>query len=163
MKKYIITEMEYETVKIAAKKNQNKHIEKRLQTVIMRYEGKKDSEIGEKLGYHRKRVSQLCAEFKQKGLEEYTKRNYGGNNRNMTGEEEKAFLSGFEEAAKSGQIITIGEIAAAYDEATGKTHESKSSVYYMLHKHGWREIVPQTAHPGKANDEEIDASKKTEL
>jgi len=161
MKKYIITKTEYEAVKRAAKNNQNKHIEKRLQVIKMRYEGKKDIEIGEKLGYHRKRVSQMCAEFKQNGLDEYIKRKYGGNNRNMTEEEEKAFLSGFEETAKSGQIITIAEIAAAYDEETGKTHESKSSVYYLLHKHGWREISPQRVHPGKASDEEIETSKKT--
>jgi len=161
MKKYIITQMEYEAVKTAAKKNQNKHIEKRLEVIKMRYESKKDSEIAEKVGYHRKRVSQLCAEFKQKGLEEYIRRNYGGNNRNMTEEEEKAFLSEFEEAAKKGQIITIAEIAAAYNEATGKERESNSTVYYLLHKHGWRMITPQTAHPGKASDEEMEASKKT--
>jgi len=161
MKKYIITKTEYEAVKRVAKNNQNKHIEKRLQVIKMRYEGKKDIEIGEKLGYHRKRVSQMCAEFKQNGLDEYIKRKYGGNNRNMTEEEEKAFLSGFEETAKNGQIITIAEIAAAYDEATGKIHESKSSVYYLLHKHGWREISPQRVHPGKASDEEMETSKKT--
>jgi len=135
----------------------------------MRYEGKKDSEISEKLGYHRKRISQLCAEFRQAGMEEYTKRNYGGNNRNMTYEEEKEFLSNFEEAAKKGQMITIAEIAAAYDEATGKVHESKSSVYYLLDKHGWRVITPQTAHPGKASINElrsfreIETSKKTQF
>jgi transposase len=163
MKKYIITKKEYETAKTAAKRNENKQIEKRLQVIIMRYEGKKDKEIAEKLGCHRKRVSQLCAEFRKKGLEEYTLRKYGGNNRNMRDEEEKRFLARFEEAAKEGQIITIGEIAAAYDEATGKTHESKSSVYYLLHKHGWRMITPKTAHPGKASDGEIESTKKTQL
>jgi len=160
MKKYIITEPEYEAAKVAAKANQNKHIDKRLQVVIMRHEGKKDNEIAEKLGYHRKRVSQLCAEFKQAGLDEYTRRNYGGNNRNMTEAEEKAFLAGFEEAAKSGQLTTIAEIAEAYDEITGKERQSKSTVYYLLHKHGWREVTPRTAHPGKATDGAIEASKK---
>ena len=81
----------------------------------------------------------------------------------MTAEEEKAFLAGFEEAAKRGQVTTVDEIAAAYDEATGKEHESKSTVYYLLHKHGWRLITPETAHPGKATDEEIEASKKLTL
>jgi transposase len=160
MKKYIITETEYEAAKAAAKTNQNKHVDKRLQVVIMRYEGKKDTEIAEKLSYHRKRVSQLCAEFKQDGLDEYIRRNYGGNNRNMTDAEEKEFLAGFEEAAKNGQLTTIAEIAEAYDEITDKERESKSTVYYLLHKHGWREITPRTVHPGKASDEAIGASKK---
>jgi len=163
MKKYIITETEYEEAKAASKKNQNKHVEKRLQVIIMRYEGKKDIEIGDKLEYHRKSVSQLCAEFKQAGLEEYIKRNYGGNNRNMTDAEEKEFLAGFEEAAKSGQVTTINEMAEAYDKLTGKKHESNSTVYYLLNKHGWRKITPQTVHPGKASEAEIEASKKLTL
>ena len=163
MKKYIITEEEYEAAKTVSKANQNKHVEKRLQVIILRYEGKKDKEIAEKLGYHRKRISQLCAKFKQSGIEKYANRKYGGNHKNMTNEEEKAFLAGFEEAAKKGQLATVEEIAAAYDIATGKKHESKSTVYYLLQKHGWREITPQTAHPGKASDEAIEASKKLTL
>jgi transposase len=163
VKKYIITEAEYEAAKEASRENQNKQIDKRLQVIIMRYEGKKDREIAGKLDFHRKSISQLCASFKQNGLEEYTKRKYGGNHRNMTKEEEKAFLAGFEEAALSGQLITIADIAAAYDEATGKKHESNSTVYYLLHKHKWRLIIPQRVHPGKASDEAIEASKKLTL
>lgn len=79
----------------------------------------------------------------------------------MTDEEERAIISGLEEAAKKGQIITIAEIATAYDEATGKKHESNSTVYYLLHKHDWRVITPQTAHPGRASDEEEESTKKT--
>ena len=163
MKKHIIEKTEYEAIKAASKSNQNKRVDKRLQVLILRYEGLTDAKIGEKLGYHRKRVSQLCAEYKRIGLKEYAGRKYGGNNRNMTVEEEKAFLSGFEEAGKNGQIITISEIAAAYNEKTGKERDSKSTVYYLLHKHGWRQITPQTAHPGKASEAEIEASKKLTL
>jgi len=163
MKKYIITEPEYEAAKSAAKTNQNKYVDKRLQVIILRYEGKKDREIAEKLGYHRKRISQLCSEFQKEGMEEYIKRNYGGNNRNLTEEEEKVFLAGFEEAAKNGQLTTVEKIASAYDELTGKKRETNSTVYYLLHKHGWREITPQRVHPGKASDEACDASKKLTL
>ena len=160
MKKHIITEEEYEEIKKESKRNQNKHIDKRLQVLILRYEGKKDREIGEKLDYHRKRISQLCAEYKTVGLEEYTSPKYGGNNRNMSEEEEKAFLTQYKESAERGEIITIGEIAKAYDEAVGKEHESKSVVYYLLHKHKWREIVPRPKHPESASKEEIEESKK---
>lgn len=161
MKKHIITEKEYEEIKRKLKRNQNKHIDKRLEVLKLRYEGKKDREIGDKLEMHRKRVSQLCAEYKEVGLEEYIKRKQGGNHRNMSEEEEKTFLNQFEEAAKKGQLTTVGEIATAYDEVTGKEHESKSTVYYLLHKHGWREIMPASTHPNKADETEIAASKKT--
>ena len=160
MKKHIISEKEYKEIREKIKQNQNKHIDKRLQVLKMRYEGKKDREIGEKLELHRKRVSQLCAEYKAVGLEEYSRRKYGGNNRNMSEEEEKAFLRQYEEAAKRGEIITIGEIAKAYDEAVGKDHESKSVVYSLLDRHKWREIVPRPKHPESASKEEIEESKK---
>jgi transposase len=160
MKKHTITAQEYEAIKTLEKNIQNKRVSKRLQVLLLRYEGKKDREIGEKLDYDRKRVSQLCAEYKRVGLEEYARHKYGGNNRNMTPEEERAFLEKFEEAAKAGQVTTISEIALAYDELTGKKRESRSTVYYLLHKHGWRIISPQTVHPGKASDEVIETSKK---
>jgi len=160
MKKHRITKPEYEAAQAMSKTNSDKRIDKRLQVIILRYEGKKDIEIAEKLDYHRKRVSQLCAEFKKVGLSEYADKKYGGNHRNMTAEEEKAFLSEFEEAGKNGQVITIAEIAAAYDEKTGKERASKSTAYYLLKKHGWRQVTPRTAHPGKASEAEIEASKK---
>ena len=160
MKKHIITKPEYEAAKAMAKVNKDKKTDQRLQVVILRYEGKTDSEIAEKLDYHRKRISQLCAEFKAVGVTEYARKKYGGNNQNLTEEEENQFISGFEEAAKNGQVITIAEIAKAYDELTGKERESKSTIYYLLHRHGWRMITPQTVHPGKASDEVIEASKK---
>ena len=163
MKKHIITQGEYEAIKALAKSNQNKWVDKRLQVLLLRYEGMTDAKIGEKIGYSRKRVSQLCAEYKRIGLNEYARRKYGGNNRNMSAEEEKAFLSQFEEAAKKGQVTTIAEIAAVYNEKTNKERVSKSTVYYLLHKHGWRQITPKTAHPGKASEAEIEASKKLTL
>ena len=163
MKKHIITKPEYEEAKALSKKNRDKRIDKRLRVIIMRYEGKKDIEIAEKLEYHRKRVSQLCAEFKKVGLTKYASKKYGGNNRNLTPEEEKGFLRQFEDAAKSGQVITIEEIAAAYDKKTGKERASKSTAYYLLNKHDWRQITPRTAHPGKASEAEIEASKKLTL
>jgi transposase len=147
VKKHTITESEYEDIKSLERSNQNKRVSKRLQVLMLRYEGKKDREIAEKLDYDRKRVSQLCAEYKRVGLEEYARHKYGGNHRNMKEDEERAFLGKFEESAKDGQLTTIAEIAAAYDETTGKKHESYSTVYYLLHKHGWRIITPQTVHP----------------
>jgi len=55
--------------------------------LLLRHEGKKDREIAEKLDYDRKRVSQLCAEYKRVGLEEYARHKYGGNRHNMSNEE----------------------------------------------------------------------------
>jgi transposase len=105
MKKHIIEASEYAAIKKASKENRDKRVDKRLQVLQLRYEGATDAEIGSKLRYHRKRVSQLCAEYKKDGLEKYVERRYGGNSRNMTEEEEKVFLAQFENAAKNAEVL----------------------------------------------------------
>ena len=67
MKKCHITDENYAIAKKLAKSNKNKRTDKRLQVILLRYEGLKDTEIAARTGYHRKRVSQLCAEFCKNG------------------------------------------------------------------------------------------------
>jgi transposase len=163
-KTYTITAENTKELRKAMRDKSNSRFYAKLQSVALRGEGKGNEEIGSITGYHPSYVSQLVSVYCNEGLEGLCKdERKGGNNRNMTDDEEKAFLSGFEEAAKRGRLTTIAEISAAYDEVTGKKHESKSTVYYLLHKHGWRIITPQTAHPGKASEEAIEASKKLTL
>jgi len=160
MKTYHISEGDYEAAKALAKKNQNKHIDKRLQVILLRYEGLKDREIGEKLGYHRKRVSQLCAEFCTVGLEEYARNKHGGNHRNMSREEEALFLKGFEERAAAGEMVDVREIKAGYTEKVGRETRSRGHIYTVLERNGWRKVMPRSKHPNQASEAEIKASKK---
>jgi len=159
VKIYQISKEEYDAVKAAAKNNTNKRVAKRLQVIILRYEGKKDVEIGEKLGYNRKRVSQLCSEFKEVGLEEYARHKYGGNNQALTYEEEERILDEFAERAKSGEIVSATEIKLRFDEIRGKD-TGRGYIYMLLKRHNWRFVMPRSKHPNKASDEEIDSSKK---
>jgi transposase len=160
-KTYRITAENSQELRQAMRDKNNIRYYAKLQSVALRGEGKVNDEIGKITGYHPSYVSHLVTIYSNEGVSGLCKdERKGGNNRNMSEAEEKAFLAGFEEIAQSGELTTIGKISAAYDEATGKTHESKSTVYYLLHKHGWREITPQTAHPGKASDDEVEASKK---
>ena len=160
MKTYRISEAEYEAARAFAKKNQNKRVDKRLQVIILRYEGLKDREIGEKLGYHRKRVSQLCAEFCRIGLEEYARNKHGGNRRNMSREEEALFLKGFEERATAGEMVDVREIKADYARKIGRETRSHGQIYALLERNGWRKVMPRSKHPNQASEAEIEASKK---
>jgi transposase len=162
MKTYHIGEGEYEAAKALAKKNQNKHIDKRLQVIILRYEGLKDREIGEKLEYHRKRVSQLCAEYARVGLEEYARNKYGGNHRALTYDEEAEILEAFSEKAEKGEVVTTREIKAALDKKRGKD-TGKGYVYEVLARHGWRKVMPRSRHPKAADEATVEASKKLTL
>ena len=159
MKKYHIKEEEYKIAKELAKINKNKRTDKRLRVILLRYEGMKDTEIANKTGYHRKRVSQLCAEFCKIGPQAYAQMKYGGNNRSLSKEDEESILAEFKEKAENGQVISVQEIKAAFDKKRGKD-TGRGYVYMLLARHGWRKVMPRSKHPNKASGEVIEASKK---
>lgn len=162
MSKWIkITEEEYKAVKTAAKKNKHKRTDKKLQVIILRYEGMTCEEIGKKIGYSRQCVSRLCREFKTYGVNEYIKSKYKGNHRSLSIEEEDEILAEFEEKANKGQIISIQQIKAAFDKKIGKD-TGRGYIYMVLKRKGWRKVMPRSKHPKKAGREEIEAAKKTE-
>ena len=136
----------------------------KLQVVAMRGQGFTNDEIARATGYNTNYVSELCKKYAHEGIDSLkTDGRKGGNNRHMDEDEAVKFMEQFKEKAIKGQLVSVEEISKAYDEAIGKEHKSPSSIYYFLHRHNWRQIVPKKQHPGKANDEEIEASKKLTL
>ena len=93
------------------------------------------------------------------GLEAISGNHYGGNHRNMSVEEETAILAPFKERAEKGELVEVSEIAQAYQAAVDHP-VSNGQIYFVLHRHGWRKVMPRSKHPRKASDEEIAASKK---
>ena len=93
------------------------------------------------------------------GISAIAENHYKGNRRNMSFEEEAAILVPFIERAERGEMVDIKEIAVAYQKAV--PHKiSDTQIYYVLHRHGWRKIMPRSRHPKKASEEAIEASKK---
>ena len=87
---------------------------------MLRYEGKSNPEIAEKLDISTDRISHLVSQFKRDGLDVFMRMKYTGHHRNMTYEEEQAILDRFSEQAEAGQIVTVKEIKAAFDEKLGR-------------------------------------------
>ena len=160
-KTYTLTAENIKEIREAMKGKGNLKHYRKLEAVALRGEGKDNEEVGIITGYHPKWVSALVSIYCNEGIGGLLRDGRkGGNNRNMSKEEEEAFLNQFREAAQNGQITTVADIAAAYDEQIEKQHESKSTIYGLLQRHGWRQVMPRTQHPGKASDEVIEASKK---
>ena len=158
-KSYEISESQLLEIETARKKNRNKNIERRLYVLVMRAEGKSLEEISEKTGYHISTASKLIARYMRDGISAIAENHYKGNRRNMSFEEEAAILAPFIERAERGEMVDIKEIAAAYQKAV--PHKvSDTQIYYVLHRHGWRKIMPRSRHPKKASEEAIEASKK---
>ncbi len=134
---------------------------RKMEAVALRGEGKKNDEIGEITGFHPDMTGRYAKEYLEGGIKALiSDGRKGGNHRNASEAEEEEFISEFEEAANKGKVVTVEEIAAAYDKRFGKDHKSKSTVYYLLHKLGFRKVMPRSKHPNSASPEAIEASKK---
>ena len=156
---YKFSEQEIEEIVQARRENKDKRVETRLKALEMRARNVKASKIAEATGFHPAYISQLAAKYKNDGIEAITGNHYGGNHRNMSFEEEAAILAPFREKAEKGEIIVVKEIEAAYQAAVDHPI-SVAQIYYVLHRHGWRKVMPRSRHPKKADDVTIEASKK---
>ena len=70
----------------------------------------------------------------------------GRRNVSMTIEEEREFLSQWQEKATAGGVLTVPPIHAALVERLGRS-VPLSTTYRLLARHGWRKVQPDTKHP----------------
>lgn len=157
--KYTFSPEDCEQIKKARKSNRDKQIEKRLQVLEMRCDGITQSEIAKASGFHRSYVSSLIRKYFEEGLTSIATKHYTGNHRNMSFTEEEALLAPFKAQAEAGKLVEISEIEEAYRNAVGHSIGT-SQIYYVLHRHGWRKVMPRSRHPKKADEEVIATSKK---
>ena len=156
---YKFSNEEIKRIEEARRANKDKRAEVRLKALELRAKGSKAKAVAEATGFHEAYVTQLVAKYRDHGLEAIAGNHYGGNRRNMTVEEEAAILAPFKERAGKGEMVEISEIAAAYRSAVDHPI-SNGQIYRVLHRHGWRKVMPRSRHPKKASDEDIEASKK---
>ena len=72
--------------------------------------------------------------------------NGGRKHENMTLAEEEALLARFAKAAGAGAMLTIHDLTAASEKPIGP-RPSASTVDNLLHRHGWRKLMPRPFHP----------------
>ena len=73
--------------------------------------------------------------------------------------QEQAILDKFREKALAGQVVSLAEVKAEYGRVRGK-ETADSTFYNFLKRMDWRRVMPRGAHPKKASDGAVDASKK---
>ena len=156
---YTFTAQDLEIIREARNKNKDKRAEVRLHTLQLRAEGMRSKDIAAKVGVSAPYVSQLAAKYFAGGIEAIAGNHYGGNRRNMSYEEEELILKPFYATAEKGKMVEISEIEEAYQEKV-EHRIGNVQIYRVLHRHGWRKIMPRSKHPKKASEEAINASKK---
>ena len=157
--KFTFSEEQATEIKAARKKNRDKQLDKRLEVLELRCAGVSQKEISEETGFHRSHVCNLIKKYFEEGLGAIAEKHYAGNRRNMSLEMEDAFLKRYFDRAELGQILDVHEMADAYEKEVGH-RIGNSQIYRVLHRHGWRKVMPRSRHPKKASEEAIEASKK---
>lgn len=158
-KAHQITEQEISEIKIARKKSKDIKEEKRLHAIELRGTGMTNKQVAEKLDTSEKVIGNWMCKFKKEGLSGLLKKGQKGNRRNLTFEQEREFLSKYEERANKGQIIDVAEMKEDYIKLVGHSIGT-SQIYCVLKRHGWRKVMPRSKHPKKSSEEVIEASKK---
>lgn len=136
------------------------HVYKRLFTLKLKaVDEMRSEEAGKIVGLHATSVNRIVARYKQEGMEVMVGIRHNHGNRYMSREEEKAFLAGFQNQGEAGHIIEVREIHHAYEHEVGH-RVTRNMIYYLLHRHQWRKVMPRSRHEKKASEEEIGTYKK---
>lgn len=118
------------------------------------------AEIATALGWSTGAVHNLHSRYLQQGASALLGGNHGGRRRALLSlEEEQALLQTFTVVAEQGGVAEASRIRAALEQQAGHP-VTKSTVYRLLARHGWRKLVPRPTHPD-ANPAVQEAFKKS--
>lgn len=134
---------------------------KRAQAIYCRAAHDMDpARIADLTGLAETTVRRLHSDFLRKGMEIFELSGRGGRRRQiMTPEEEAAFLRPFIAVGDAGGLLEVGAVHKALCGLAGRPVH-RSATYKLLHRHGWRKIMPRARHP-KADEEAQASFKKT--
>jgi transposase len=118
---------------------------KALSVILVAEYGFDAERTAELLGTSRRTVFRDRSSIRNQ--DDTSKKTWGGRrNSSMTIEEERKFLSQWQEQATSGGVLTVPPIHAALVERLGHAIPL-STTYRLLARHGWRKVQPDTKHP----------------
>ena len=157
--RYKFSSEELLKIQEARKGNTDKRVDRRLKALELRALGQSAEDVGRACEYHPSYITTLVKKYREGGLAAITENHYPGNRRNMSVEKEAAILAPFLKQAEKGILVDISEIKAAYQKEVDHPI-SAAQIYYVLHRHGVRKIMPRSKHPKKASEEVIETSKK---
>jgi transposase len=129
------------------KNAKNKWAHRRIQCILLRGKKLTAEKVGEMVGIHTASVWRIWSRYIHGGLKAVIREKRGGKYHvSLTGKEEKAILKPFQKRASEGQLVTIREVHEAVCRKSGMKTAS-STTYRMLHRHGWRKVMPRQKHP----------------
>jgi transposase len=158
MKKFTTKEIETLSKQIAQGDKDSRYY-RRVQAVYWRSQGRNNQEVISLSGFGTTSIVRFCNQFQKYGLEGLRSHYAGPNNRKLSHEEEAAILEKLISGASVGKYVRGVELLKQFEELSGISYHI-NGFYALIHRHGWRKLMPRGQHPKKANDEAIEASKK---
>jgi transposase len=136
-----------EEVKEAMERTENKTEYRKLQSIYLgdTMPELSAAEIGNITQYSESSVNRIHSEFRKHGMKSVKETRGGRRRENLTLEQERELLRQFEETSSLGQVSEISRIKGEYEKMAGKK-VNKTVIYRMLHRHGFRKIVPYQRH-----------------
>lgn len=122
---------------------------RRVQSILLGAQGINSSIIASIVGYSSVYVRKLWKKYRLEGKDGLLgeKRGAVRGKARLSLQEEENFLSPFFEKAKNSGILIVSEVHQAHKELLQKVNLHRSVTYNLLHRHGWRKIVPRPFHP----------------
>ena len=131
---------------------------RRIQSIY--FYGYSAVQIADMVGLKIQTIRNLHAAYLKEGEAVLQLTGQGGRHRsNLSVQKEEALLSEFEVDGKLGDIVEVGQIQRAYEQRLGRS-VANSTVYRLLHRHGWRKLAPRPQHPN-GDEVRIKGFKKT--
>jgi transposase len=131
----------------------------RWQSIFLTGKGLQADMVAEYVGTTTGTVHQWIYLYNHDGPEGFMLRGRGGRRSGLLSlDEESALLAQVQPLAGKGRIVTAFAIKTQIEEKIGKS-VSKDYLYDILHRHGWRKVMPRPQHP-KADIEKQDEFKK---
>jgi len=122
-------------------------------------EPRKAEEIARHCGVSKASVHAVISTYNRFGVGAVETPGKGGRRHQyLTVPEENEFLLPFFAGAERGEIATSAEIWKAFEKRVGHPVDD-STIYRLLHRHGWRKLMPRPKHP-QADQQEQQRFKK---
>ena len=134
---------------------------RRIQSIYFRSKyGLGAERIAEMVGLHVQTIRNLHSVYLRDGETVLPCPGAGGRRQALLSlEEEEALLAELEGNGQRGAMWEVHRVQQSYAQRVGKV-VAKSTVYRLLHRHGWRKLAPRPHHP-QGSEERIQAFKKT--
>jgi transposase len=131
----------------------------RWQSIFLTGKGLHADIVAEYVGTTKGTVHQWVYQYNHDGPDSFMLHGRGGRRSGFLSlDEERGLLEQVQPLAGKGRIITAFAIKMQIEQRIGK-NVSKDYLYDILHRHGWRKVMPRPQHP-KADSEKQEEFKK---